>query len=154
MRWQILAEVLENLAVGQVPQDLDDNIAINVGISHKLIMYQVQRDWKEYYLQHHTNTNNEVHMIGSGHLKVLEHQQDEEQDEDEQVPENHRPKISDFYDVHHFKDRIDIYGKVHPFNDVLKMILDVNDENPGAPIRGLMGKILERRPSDPLLIRN
>jgi hypothetical protein len=144
VRWQIVAEVLENLAVGQVPQSLDDNIAINVGITHNLSMRQVQRVWKEYYFQHHTNTNKEVHMIGSGHLKVLEHQQDEEQDEEKQVSENHRPKISEFYDVHHFKDRIDVYGKVHPFNDVLKMILNVNDENPGAPIRGLMGKILEK----------
>ena len=134
-RWSIVCACLELMEPSVLPGTLPNDIAFHVGLEFAISMPQVQKVWHEFYNQKDDKIK---HMISNAHGQSVQKGK---------VGEEGKKTITlaDFNSPHHFKDRVDMDGKTHPFDDVLAMIVAVNSEVDGrASVRALSGELLKR----------
>lgn len=135
-RWSIVCACLELMEPSILPDTLPNLIAQHVGLEFSISLPQVQNIWHEFYNQKEAKIK---HMISNAHGQAVQNGKMGE------VEEKTAVTLADFNTAHHFKDRVDMDGKTHSFDDVLTMIVAVNSEVDGrASVRDLSGELLKQ----------
>lgn len=134
-RWSIICACLELMEPSVLPDTLPNEIALHVGLEFEITMPQVQKVWHEFF---HQKEEKIKHMISNAHGQAVQNGKIGEE-------EKKAVTLTDFNSPHHFKDRVDMDGNTHPFEDVLTMIVTINSELDGrASVRALSGELLKR----------